>query len=441
MVKYVCETCERTFSQKGHLEDHQNRKTPCKKDNIIEALVEQKVQEVLSKTNMQVVKIEPQQIPSVVSQQMNYNSKTIAEVKEICKQKKIKGISGKSKSDLIKLLEGSSTTQVSQPTQDISSLPGTPLNLTDILNKVSYGECVDMMKKISSNSIDMVCTDPPYFLDGLGDDWNKESLDNKGSSAVVGNLPKGMKFDRNQSKKFNEFYSKVSSEVYRILKPGGAFISFSSPRLYHSMAMAIEDAGFEIRDMLGWIYTQSQVKAFSQDHIIEKDKSLNAEQKKQLKETCNNWKTPQLKPAIEPMCLAVKPIEGRYIDNFQKYGTGLMNTSEETKTGEGFFPSNIITTDKVEESMDRVFLVSKPNKTEKGDYNTHLSVKPVSLISHLVKLFTKEDAIVLDPFMGSGTTAVACVQSKRRYIGFDINKEYIKITERRIKESTSQTPA
>ena len=431
MVKYSCETCQKTFAQKGHLEDHQNRKRPCKKDNTIEALVEQKVKEALSKTNEATVKIETTTTTIMQSNTMDYTKKTLPELKKICKQNKIKGISGKSKSELIKLLEGSSTTQ------DVSALPVTPLNLTDMLNKVSYGECVDMMKKISSNSIDMVCTDPPYFLDGLGDDWNKESLDNKGSSAVVGNLPKGMKFDRNQSKKFNEFYSKVSSEVYRILKPGGAFISFSSPRLYHSMAMAIEDAGFEIRDMLGWIYTQSQVKAFSQDHIIEKDKRLNDEQKKLLKETCNNWKTPQLKPAIEPMCLAVKPIEGRYIDNFQKYGTGLMNTSEETKTGGGFFPSNIITTDKVEESMDRVFLVSKPNKTEKGDYNTHLSVKPVSLISHLVKLFTKEDAIVLDPFIGSGTTAVACVQSKRRYIGFDINKEYIKITERRIKDSTS----
>jgi site-specific DNA-methyltransferase (adenine-specific) len=368
---------------------------------------------------------------------MDYKSKKVSELKEICKQKKLKGVSGKSKAAIIALLEGSSTTQIIHPTQTVSH--ETPLNITDMLNKVSCGECVAMMKKIPSNSIDMVCTDPPYFLDGLGDDWDKESLDIKGSSTLVGNLPKGMKFDRNQSKKFNEFYSKVSVEVYRILKPGGAFISFSSPRLYHSMAMAIEDAGFEIRNMLGWIYTHAQVKAFSQDHIIEKDKLLNAEQKKLLKEKCNNWKTPQLKPAIEPMCLAVKPIEGRYIDNFQKYGTGLMNTSEETKTGEGFFPANIITTDKVEESMDRVFLVSKPHKIEKGDYNTHLSVKPVSLISHLVKLFTKEDAIVLDPFMGSGTTAVACIQSKRMYIGFDVNKEYITIAERRIKDITSQT--
>jgi len=439
MVKYSCENCQSVFAQKGHLEVHKNRKRPCKKDNTIEALVEKKVQEVLSKTNEGAVKIDSTTTTSMQSNQMDYSTKSIPELKELCKQRKIKGISGKSKADLVKLLNASNPeTLVSTSTESTNE---TTLNLNDMINKVSYGECVAMMKKIPTNSIDMVCTDPPYFLDGLGDDWNKESLDNKGSSAVVGNLPKGMKFDRNQSKKFNEFYSKVSVEVFRILKPGGAFVSFSSPRLYHSMAMAIEDAGFEIRDMLGWIYTQSQVKAFSQDHIIEKDKSLTAEQKTKLKETCNNWKTPQLKPAIEPMCLAVKPIEGRYIDNFQKYGTGLMNTSEETKTGEGFFPSNIITTEKVEESMDRVFLVSKPNKTEKGDYNTHLSVKPVNLISHLVKLFTKEDAIVLDPFMGSGTTAVACVQAKRRYVGFDINKEYIKITERRIKDSTSQTSA
>jgi len=361
---------------------------------------------------------------------MDYNKITVAKLKELCTQNNIKGLTGKSKKELIKLLEDLTKPSVNTIVQ---TMPST----SDFLNKVTYGDCIEMMKKIPANSIDMVCTDPPYFLDGLGDDWNKESLDSKGSSSLVGNLPKGMKFDRNQSKKFNEFYSKVSSEVYRILKPGGAFISFSSPRLYHSMTMAVEDAGFEIRDMLGWVYTQSQVKAFSQDHIIEKDKHLTAEEKKKLKETCTNWKTPQLKPAIEPMCLAVKPIEGRYIDNFQKYGTGLMNTSDETKTGEGYFPSNIITTDSIEESMDKVFLVSKPTKKEKGDYNTHLSVKPVSLISQLVKLFTKENATVLDPFMGSGTTALACMHTKRSYIGFDINKEYIKITERRISEFSS----
>lgn len=398
---------------------------------------------------------------------MDYESKTVLELKGICKQRKIKGISRKSKADIIKLLKKENPplaeNEQVEVTNQIEVKESPPIaeneqvEVTDqieekeihpiveistpnieleehLINKVVCCECIEMMKKLPDNFVDMVCTDPPYFLDGLGNDWNKEKLDNKGSSAVVGNLPKGMKFDRNQSKKFNEFYSIVSDEVYRILKPGGAFISFSSPRLYHSMAMAVEETGFEIRDMLGWIYLKSQVKAFSQDHIIDRDKSLNANQKKELKKLCHDWKTPQLKPAIEPMCLAVKPIEGRYIDNFQRFGTGLMNTSEETKTGEGYFPSNIITTEEIEESMDEIFLVPKPDKIEKGNYNTHISVKPINLISHLIKLFTKEGAIVLDPFIGSGTTAVACLQSNRRYIGFDINNEYIKIAKRRIKE-------
>ena len=299
------------------------------------------------------------------------------------------------------------------------------------MNTIELINCIEAMKKLPTNSIDMVCTDPPYFLDGLGSDWDKGKIDKKGASNMVGNLPKGMKFDRKQSKKFYEFYRKVSDEVFRVLKPGGAFISFSSPRLYHSMAMAVEDGGFEIRDMLGWIYTQSQVKAFTQNHIIEKDKNKTREEKETLKKLCKDWRTPQLKPAIEQMCLAVKPIEKRYIDNFEKYGTGLMNTSDETKVG-GKFPSNIMTTQ--DEVLDGIFLVPKPTKKEKSDFNTHLSVKPVELIEHLIRLFTTENAVILDPFMGSGTTAIAALSCDRQYLGYDINQEYIDISQRRITE-------
>lgn len=353
------------------------------------------------------------------------------ELIELCKKNNIK-YSGKNKNELIAILENQNKKEFVQLCNEINI--SDYLDINHLINKIINTECIEMMEKIPSNSIDMICTDPPYFLDNLCNNWNKKNIDDKGSSSLVGNLPKGMKFDRNQSKKFYEFYLKVSKEIYRIIKPGGAFISFSSPRLYHSMTMAIEDAGFEIRDMLGWVYTQSQVKAFSQNHIIDKDKSLTDLEKTKLKELCNNWKTPQLKPAIEPMCLAVKPIENRYIDNFEKYGTGLMNTSDETKTGDGYFPSNIVTTDEIEETIDKIFLVAKPTKVEKKDYNTHLSVKPVKLISHLIKLFTKQDAIILDPFIGSGTTAVACIISNRKYIGFDINKEYIEISKKRIKD-------
>ena len=431
-IIYSCPVCQTAFKSERRLETHKNRKRPCKKNDRVEGLVEDKSKD------------KDASIPAEETAALKFNSandyasKTLPQLNKLCIQKGIDtlGLMQNTKNELLKLLERDTNLTPLSPAVSVPMEPSM-LSLEDLINKTSYGECVEMMKRIPANSIDMVCTDPPYFLDGLGDDWNKELIDNKGASAFVGNLPKGMKFDINQSKKFKDFYSKVSRELFRILKPGGAFISFSSPRLYHSMTMAIEETGFEIRDMLGWIYTQSQAKAFSQDHIIEKDKSFTPEQKTKLKETCAGWKTPQLKPAIEPMCLAVKPIEGRYIDNFDKYGTGLMNTSAETKTGRGVFPSNIITTDELEESMDRVFLVPKPSRAEKGDYNTHLSIKPVQLISHLVKLFTKENAVVIDPFMGSGTTAVACIQSKRRYVGFDLNKEYIKITERRAKDASA----
>ena len=76
MVKYTCETCQKIFAQKGHLEDHQNRKRPCKKDHTIEALVEQKVKEALSKTNIDAVKNEVLIPQEIESKQIDYSKKS-----------------------------------------------------------------------------------------------------------------------------------------------------------------------------------------------------------------------------------------------------------------------------------------------------------------------------------------------------------------------------
>jgi len=104
MVKYSCETCQKTFTQKGHLEDHQNRKRPCKKDNTIEALVEQKVKEALSKTNERVVKIDTTTSPQMQSGIMDYSNKTREELIAICKDKGIKRYSGKKRDDILRLI-------------------------------------------------------------------------------------------------------------------------------------------------------------------------------------------------------------------------------------------------------------------------------------------------------------------------------------------------
>ena len=115
------------------------------------------------------------------------------------------------------------------------------------------------------------------------------------------------------------------------------------------------------------------------------------------------------------MCLAQKPTEGKYIDNWKEYQVGLLNT---TVTWQGKFPGNIIQ-------------CAKPTKGEKGAWNTHISVKPLALIEHLIKLFTVPDAVVLDPFLGSGTTLVACKKTQRIGVGAEINPEYHPVIEHR----------
>ena len=91
----------------------------------------------------------------------------------------------------------------------------------------------------------------PYFIDGMGADWDNTSLQHKASRAgVVGSLPVGMKFDSEQGRKFQRFMEPALAEFYRVLKPGGFAVIFSQARLYGRLAVAAEDAGFEIRDML-----------------------------------------------------------------------------------------------------------------------------------------------------------------------------------------------
>lgn len=104
MVTYVCENCQKTFSQKGHFEDHQNRKRPCKKDNTIEELVNKKVQEVLSQTKEDLVKINIKSTPDIQTTEMDYSKKTREELIATCKERSIKGYSGKKKGDIIQLL-------------------------------------------------------------------------------------------------------------------------------------------------------------------------------------------------------------------------------------------------------------------------------------------------------------------------------------------------
>ncbi len=300
------------------------------------------------------------------------------------------------------------------------------------INKIICADTLELLPQIESNSIDVVLTDPPYFLDKLDNNWNYKEVSNQNNQYTIKSLPAGMKFDREQGKKFYAWYLKISEEIFRILKPGGFFFSFSSPRLYHRMASAIDDAGFEIRDAFIWLYTQNQAKAMGVDHFIKK-MNIEKKTKEKIKEKLNGWKTPQIKSCFEPIAMAQKPTDQTYLNNILKHEVGMFNTN--VKIGDNMYPANVFTVSGINELIDKTFLLPKPTKKEKGEYNDHKTVKPLAICEYLIKLsaFSK-NAIVLDPFIGSGTTAVAAKKLGKNYIGIDVNERYVKISERRLKE-------
>tara|TARA_B100001250_G_scaffold238248_1_gene204718 strand:- start:293 stop:1204 length:912 start_codon:yes stop_codon:yes gene_type:complete len=288
------------------------------------------------------------------------------------------------------------------------------------------GDCEVELSKLEDNSIDLLLTDPPYFIDKLTNKWNSEKVSNDSNSHIK-HLPKGMKFDKSQVKNLYDYYLKISTIIFKKLKPGGYFLSFSAPRLYHSIAMACEIAGFEIRDMINWTYTQSMPKGMSVSHLIKK-MDISEEEKNKLIEEYKDFKTPQIKSCFEPICVAFKPIgKLTFIKNEFEFKTGLLDFSQKVGINNDKVPANIITTEEFNDLYDKNFMISKPSKKEKGLINTHITVKPLALIEHLIKLFSKKNSLIVDPFLGSGTTAVACKNTDRRCIGIELNVEYYKI--------------
>jgi site-specific DNA-methyltransferase (adenine-specific) len=300
------------------------------------------------------------------------------------------------------------------------------------LNQIVCGDSLEILRDLDENSVDVILTDPPYFLDKMDNNWNSQKVANKSNQQVIKSLPSGMKFDRQQVINFYNWYLKVSTELFRVLKPGGFFFSFSSPRLYHRMASAMDDAGFEIRDMFIWLYTQNQVKAMSLNHFIDKS-NISEIEKKLLKEKLKGWKTPQIKSCFEPIAMGQKPTEGTFLNNIQNNEVGLLNTSLRIGKNQDMQPANVFSFEEISEIIDRTFLINKPNKKEKGDFNNHKTVKPLAICEYLIQLSVFSDnAIILDPFAGSGTTCVAAKKLGKNFIGIDLNQEYVEITKRRL---------
>lgn len=381
---------------------------------------------------------------------------------------------------------------------------------------ILHGDCLNKLKTLKPNSVDSIVTDPPYGLSFMGKKWDYD-------------VPS----------------VEIWRECLRVLKPGGHLLSFAGTRTYHRMACNIEDAGFEIRDQIMWLYGSG----FPKSHDISKaiDKAAGAEREVVGKakgagtkdptsfgnghnqefnltapatEAAKQWQGwgTALKPANEPIVVARKPLEAglTVAANVLKYGTGALNIdasrvelaasedveklnarsggkrgfSKQYVAGEndgnlsagcdlskGRWPANVLLDEEAAAALDeqtgdlgkssggglknadkfgggyaavgektigfgdtggasRFFYVAKASKKERSAGsevpNTHPTVKPVKLMEYLIKLVTPANGIVLDPFMGSGTTGVAAKKLGFSFVGIEREAEYAAIAEKRI---------
>lgn len=273
------------------------------------------------------------------------------------------------------------------------------------------------MRELDDASVSLIVADPPYFTDGLDDGWDRKKIKAQMRGGTVASMPGGMRFDPAQGKRLYSFMLPVAGEWIRILRPGAFALCFAAPRLSHRTASAMDDAGLEIRDLLGWL-RGGQAKAFSQDHFIRR-RPIPESEKEDIVKSMAGRKTPQLRPAMEAIVLGQKPREGTFADNWMKWRVGLINTSP-AHPEEGF-PSA---------------LLKYPNE---GRREGHLTAKPVRLLRRLIRIFGAGDAgLVLDPFCGSGSTGEAALAEGYPFLGFEMDVEMARRANRRILAGTRE---
>lgn len=176
------------------------------------------------------------------------------------------------------------------------------------------GDCLEEMKKMSDNSISAIVTDPPYGLHFMGKDWDsfKFKKDPGKGCGKKGRLHNGKaqafdagNYDTKRDDEFQEFIRNVSIEALRIVKPGGHILMFGSTRRHHRQMCGLEDAGWELRDVISWLYGSGFPKSHNHFGI-------------------EGYGT-ALKPAWEPIIVAMKPLEGTFKQNAEKWGQAGIN--------------------------------------------------------------------------------------------------------------------
>lgn len=282
-----------------------------------------------------------------------------------------------------------------------------------LLNHITLGDCRDYIPLLEDRSVDLFLSDIPYGISL--DEW--DVLHSNTNSALLGQSPaqKGKsafkrrgkpingwsQADRNIGKEYQQWCESWASLLFPKMELGASLFMFGARRTIHRAINAFEDSGFLLKDVLAWKKPSAHHRA--QRVSIVFDRRGLAEQA----EKWRGWRLGNLAPIYEPIAWFVKPykIGGTISDNVLENAVGAMNFAE-CQIG-GSNPTNML-----EFGFD------------KKEPKLHEAQKPIKLIEFLIKLTTIKNQTVLDPFMGSGTTAVAAIRLNRNFVGFEIDPTF-----------------
>lgn len=320
-------------------------------------------------------------------------------------------------------------------------------------NEILHGDLFDVLPDLPDGAVDAVVTDPPYNFDGLfGEEWDE--------------------FD--DSHAYQEWCCKWAEECYRLLPPGGHLLAFGSNRQHHRLFAGLEDAGFEIRDTITWVYGNGMVTSRDVGKQLANDECVDSETAERFAGTGT-----RLKPAAEFVAIARKPLaEDTVAENVAEYGTGALNVDAVripvVGRDRGRHPPNVAFDEAASDALDeqsgerghghwtgedtdgygedreytgpgdygesggasRFFYTSKASESERTldgrIENDHISVKPVDMMEYLVKLAAVEGQLVLDPFAGTGSTLVASKNVHRDFLGVEREDEWVNVAKARV---------
>lgn len=291
-------------------------------------------------------------------------------------------------------------------------------------NQIIEGDCISGLRLFPSQSAHLILSDIPY---GIGiDDW--DVLHDNSNNAFLGSSPAQKKAgaifkkrgkpingwseaDRAIPRQYYDWCSSWAGEWHRILKPGASALVFAGRRFSHRCICALEDAGFSFKDMLAWTRERAPHRAQRLSIVFDRRND------NQSSQDWDGWRVGNLRPSFEPILWFTKPykIGTTIADNALEHGVGAYNEAAFMK----YFPR-----------PDNILDCGLGSK----EGGLHPTQKPLKLMQSLIELTTQKNQLVLDPYAGSGSTLLAAKLLGRRYVGFEINPEYVRICRERLEE-------